>query len=361
VSSNSYTVEELAGRLDAKVYGDAKTVVSRIAPLESAGPGDLTFYSPTQRRGLREVAERLRSSRALAVIVAAPLAELTLTQISVPHPLRAVASLAELFKPAPRLDHGVHPTAVVSSSAQLGAQVAIGAFAVIGEDVQIGDRTVVHPHVVVYAGVKIGKSCVIHSGAVIREYVELGDDCLIQNGVVLGGDGFGYFSDKEEGHARIPHIGNVVLEDRVDIGANSTVDRAMLGTTRIGRSSKIDNIVMIGHNTKIGERTLVCGHTGISGSCDIGSDVILAGGVGVADHVRIGDNVRAAARAGITGDIEANRVVAGHPPVDVGLWRRQVMALRKLPGLLRELRQGSPLGTAKESGESIDDELSTEN
>lgn len=338
----NYKIGPLAEKLGGKVHGNPDAVVHRLMPLETAQAGDLTFFAPTSKRSTAELRQKLERTSATAVLLAAPDAELNIAQIAVAHPIAAVVHLAELFRPTPAVSPGVHPMAVVSPSAKLAEGVAVGAFAVIGDEVQIGAGTIIHPHVVIYEGAIIGKHCVIHAGAIIREDVELGEDCLIQNGVVLGGDGFGYFPDKQVGHRRIRHIGSVILGDRVDIGANSTVDRGMLDATRLGDAAKIDNLVMVGHNTQIGARTLVCGHVGISGSCKIGSDVILAGGVGVADHVFIGDGARVAARAGVISRVEPGTDVAGHPQVDAKLWRRRVIALGKLPKLLSELRQVLP-------------------
>jgi UDP-3-O-[3-hydroxymyristoyl] glucosamine N-acyltransferase len=337
--TKAYTVQELAQRLQAEVIGDRDKSLKRIMPLERASADDLSFLAPSSRRNQSEMLEAARRTKAGAVLVKEYDADIPATQICTPNPMAAVIGLSPLFAPAVRPEPGVHPQACVSETAVLGRNVSVGAFAVIGDFVEIGDDTVIHPHVVIYTGAVIGKQCTIHSGATIREFVRLGDDCLIQNGVVLGGDGFGYIPDKVLGHRRIPHIGTLVLDSGVDIGANSTVDRAMLGEASIGRASKIDNLVMVGHNCEIGERVLMCGMVGVSGSCKIGNDVILAGNVGVADHITIGDNVRAAAKAGITSDVSPNQDIAGHPQIPASSWRRQRVLIERLPELFRKVKE----------------------
>ncbi len=336
---NSFTASQIAEQIGGKLHGDPNVLVRRIMPLETAVEGDLTFYAPKNRKKTSALGELLRQSKASAVLLLAPQSDLPMTQISVSQPLLAVAKLAEIFRPAPAVHNGVHPLASVSRTAKLGSRVSIGAFAVVGNDVQIADGSIIHPHVVIYDGAVIGRNCVIHAGAIIRENVVLGDDCLIQNGVVLGGDGFGYMPDKEIGHRRIPHIGAVELGRGVDIGANTTIDRGMLDSTRVGDNSKIDNLCMVGHNTQIGKRAIVCGHVGISGSCNIGDDVVLAGNAGVADHITIGDRVRAAAKAGITHSVPPDTDVAGHPWTEAQRWRRQSAAISQLPELIRKVRR----------------------
>lgn len=334
------TVQHIAELIHGELRGSGAGIVSGIEPLASAGAGDLTFLAPTGRkRKSAALVETANQTQAAAVIVSNYSDDIQAPQIRVQNPMGAVVMLSQMLAPAPVPPAGVHPTAIVSPSARLGTGVSVGAYAVIGDDVEIGDKTTLHPHVVIYEGARIGSQCIIHAHASIREYVIVGDDCVIQNGVVIGGDGFGYYPDRQVGHARIPHIGTVELGDHVDCGANTTVDRAMLGATRVGASSKIDNLVMVGHNTQIGKRVLLCGKVGVSGSCDIGDDVILGGDVGVADHTVIGPRTKVAARAGITGDLAGDMIMAGHPAIEVTAWRRQSAVLPKLPELMRAFRR----------------------
>ncbi|MBP9837222.1 MAG: UDP-3-O-(3-hydroxymyristoyl)glucosamine N-acyltransferase [Proteobacteria bacterium] len=334
-----HSIKQIAQKLSATIVGDENRSFKNIKPLEQAGPEDLSFFAPTGNKKIAELMEMAKNSTAAALLVTQAYDEIKTTQIITPNPLGAIVMIATMFFSAKRPPAVVDKNAAVSPTAKIGENVSVGAFAVIGDEVEIGDNSIIHPHAVIYYGSKIGKNCQIHAGAIIRENVILGDHCVIQNGVVVGGDGFGYFPDKDIGHRHIPHIGNVVLESYVDMGANATIDRAMLGEARVGRATKIDNLVMIGHNAQIGERTLICGSSGIAGSCKIGNDVIIGGGVGVADHLTIGDKVRAIARSGITTDVPANTDVGGYPQTTAHNWRREVALIRKLPDLFKDLRE----------------------
>lgn len=332
-------VETIAQKLGAEVRGNKEVCLTQIKPLEDATKTDLSFFSPTAKRKTNSLLELARNTQAGALLIPQYEPEIHTTQIITPNPLAAVIALAPLFSRLPEAIPGVHPQAVVGDGVTLGKNVSIGAFAVIGDEVVIGDDTVIHPHVVIYAGASIGKRCILHAGAVIREFVSVGDNCVIQNGVVVGGDGFGYTPNEKGEHQRIPHLGTTVLEDGVDIGANATVDRAMLGETRIGAGTKIDNLVMVGHNVKVGKNNIFCSQVGISGSTKLGNNVVLAGQVGVADHIVIGNNVRAAARSGITRDIAENTDIGGFPAGPSDEWRRQAAITAKLPDLYKRLQE----------------------
>lgn len=332
------TTGQIAQAIGAALIGDGFIEINGIKPLETAAQTELSFFAPTSAKKRTDLLNAALASKAAAILVSQHEPQITAAQIVTPNPLGAIVMIAERFFPKPVPAPGIDPRAAVDPSASIGENVSIGAFAVVAKDVVIGPETIIHPHVVIYQGAIIGAKCVIHSGAVVREFVRLGSDCLIQNGVVVGGDGFGYFPDKEVGHRRIPHIGAVVLEDHVDLGANTTVDRATLGETTIGLGTKIDNLVMVAHNVHIGQRTLLCSQVGVSGSSTIGSDTLLAGQVGIADHVIIGDRVRVAAKSGVAADVKSQTDVGGYPATDVGTWRRVSAALLKLPQLLRRVR-----------------------
>ena len=334
------SVGEIAAMVSGTVEGDSGRKISAIQPLDIAREQDLSFYAPKTKRVAGDLRRQAAAGRAGAVLVASFEPEFPVTQIIVPNPFGAVIRLAHVFKPKFPAYEGIHPSAIVDPSASIGENVAIGPLAVVGPDAVLEDNVVLHPHVVIYPGAVIGKGCVIHSGAVVREGTKLGEGCLIQNGAVIGGDGFGYIPDPNIGHRHIPHIGITVLEDRVDMGANSTVDRAMLGETRVRRDTKIDNLVMIGHNCSIGERVIMCSQVGISGSCTVGNDVILAGQVGVADHLTIADRVKAAGQAGITSSVEEpGLAVAGLPQVPVTQWHRCATLLGRLPELFARVKR----------------------
>jgi UDP-3-O-[3-hydroxymyristoyl] glucosamine N-acyltransferase len=330
---------DIAKLVGGKLYGSPEASIENLKPLELAGPKDLSFFAPNSRKAKTALEALLSSSSAGGLLVKERITSISIPQIEVDNPMAAVIEIAKRFRPQINPAPGAHPTAVVDPSAKLGEGVAIGAYAVIGPDVVIGARSVIHPHVVIYPGASIGADCIIHSNAVIREFVVLGDDCLLQNGAVIGGDGFGYIPDKEHGHRRIPHLGTVVIGDGVDLGANATIDRGTLGATVVGRQTKIDNLVMVGHNCQIGERNIFCSQVGISGSTTIGSNVILGGKVGVADHIKIGDGARIAARSGITGHVEAGAQVGGFPARPLSDWRRIEAVISNLPRLAREVRE----------------------
>jgi UDP-3-O-[3-hydroxymyristoyl] glucosamine N-acyltransferase len=332
------TVETIAKMIGGEIHGNKEALIERVAPLDTASDKDLSFFEPTAKKQLQNFYELAQESTAAAILVQKYDPQIRATQIVTPNPLNMITRVASYFHTPVQPAGGVHHTAVIDESAKLGADVAIGAYVVIGENCVIGESTVIHPHVVVYAGTEIGAKCVIHAGAVIREHVIIGSDCLIQSGVIVGGDGFGYVPDAQVGLRRIPHVGTVVLEDGVDLGANTTVDRATLGETRIGRGTKIDNLVMIGHNNKIGSCSILCGQVGLSGSCVVGNQVVLGGQVGVADHVTIGDKTRAAAKSGIPSDTEGNIDLMGYPASPATEFWRQHASLKKLPDLLRQVR-----------------------
>ena len=328
------TTGEIAKRLSAELRGDSELLISSIKPLSSATANDLSFFSPTAKRKTVELTQQARLSAAGALLVAEFDEGFKCTQIKVPHPLGALVELAPYFKISDQ-ESGIHPTAVIHETASVSPNASIGAFVVIGARSKIGERTIIYPHTCIYQDVVIGTDGVVHAGSIIREGTQIGDNCLLQPGAVIGGDGFGYLPDKQVGHRRIPHLGQVILENDVDLGANTTIDRGTFGETRIGTGTKIDNLVMVGHNVKIGNRSLLCAQVGISGSCEIGDEVVLAGQAGVADHVKIGNRVRVAAKSGVSSDVEKGDV-AGYPHQEASKWRRNQIAIKYLPELLKK-------------------------
>lgn len=334
----SRTLGEVARHLSATLYGDPSRPVRGISPANEPIPDTISFL---KRGSIEELRALLSAPQAPAAVLVSPgLAghqELG-NVIEVANPLEAVVSLVPLFYPVLRPPPGVSPQAVIGERVSLGQDVSIGAFCVVGDDVTIGDGAILHPHVVLYAGARIGARSVLHSGVIVREHCEVGSDAVIQNGAVIGADGFGYIPIPGKGLQPVPQIGIVQLGSHVDVGANSCIDRATFGTTKIGEGTKIDNQVQIGHNVHIGQHSIVCGQSAIAGSCRIGNGVTLAGSVGIADHLTIADGVRVAARAGVTSDLSKGDY-AGHPAVPVTQWRRTQIALRKLPELLRRLNK----------------------
>ncbi|HWX24937.1 MAG TPA: UDP-3-O-(3-hydroxymyristoyl)glucosamine N-acyltransferase, partial [Vicinamibacteria bacterium] len=311
--------------------GSGEVDVRRVSGIEDAGPGDLTFLANPK------YFVKLVSTRASAIIVS-PEVESPLPCLLSPNPYLAYARAAALLHPPEVPKPGVHPTALVDPSAVLGEAVYVGPLAVIGRGVTIGPRSVVHAHVVLYPEVTIGAECTLHSGVTVRERCQLGNRVIVQNGAVVGGDGFGFAKDEQGRYQKIPQVGIVVVEDDVEIGALTAIDRAALRETRIGKGSKIDNLVQIGHSVLIGEDTVLAGQVGIAGSTRIGSRVTLAGQVGVAGHLTLGDGVVATAQTGIPRSLEAGAFVSGYPAIENRTWLKASAAFSRLPELQRRIR-----------------------
>jgi len=327
------TVKELAERLGLPFEGDGTVIITGVAALESANPGDLVFCVKPKNR------ELLERTAASAVILppgerydACPVLRSADPQLAF---VRATEVFFQPYRPAP----GLHPTAVVAPSARLGRGVSVGAFAVIGEDADVGDGSVIFPLVTVYPRVKIGSGTVIHSNAAIREDVRIGSRVIIHNGVVIGADGFGYLKAEDGRRLKIPQKGTVLIEDDVEIGANTTIDRAALGATVIRKGTKIDNLVMIAHNVEVGENAVLVAQTGIAGSAKVGRNTVLSGQVGISDHVNVGDDVVVAAKTGVTGHIPSGSFVSGSPHLDIRVWRKFWAAAPQLYELLKEFKR----------------------
>jgi UDP-3-O-[3-hydroxymyristoyl] glucosamine N-acyltransferase len=258
--------------------------------------------------------------------------------IHVADPRLALAVLLEMFGPEPEHPRGVHPTAAIAASAQLDRDVAIAAYAVIGDRARVGAETVVYPHAYVGPDAIVGSRCVLHPRVVVGERVHIGDRVVLHAGAVLGADGFGFVPGRD-GHRKIPQVGTVVVGDDVEIGANTTVDRATLGETRIGEGTKIDNLVQVAHNVHIGRRCLIAAQVGIAGSSVIEDGVMLAGQVGVSDHVRIGAGAVVLAGAGVLKDVPPGVTVSGFPARPHREELQQQAMRRRLPELMRLLRE----------------------
>jgi UDP-3-O-[3-hydroxymyristoyl] glucosamine N-acyltransferase len=313
--------------------GRPDTEIRGVAGIETAAPGELSFISNPKYAGAA------RKTRASAVIVAEDFPALSTAMLRSQNPYLDFARALELFYQAPRYAPGVHPTAVVEGSAKIGEGAHIGPYVVVQEEVRIGKGAVLLAHVVIYRGAKIGDNFFAHSHAVVREFCKIGNNVVLQNGVVVGGDGFGFAKDNQGRWHKIVQSGPTVIEDDVEIQANACVDRASVGETRIARGAKIDNLVQVGHGSKVGEDTLLCAQAGLAGSTEVGRKVILAGQVGVAGHCKIGDGAIATAQTGIPNDVPAGAIVSGYPAIDNKLWLRCVAAFNRLPEIARLLRR----------------------
>jgi UDP-3-O-[3-hydroxymyristoyl] glucosamine N-acyltransferase len=321
----------LADRVGGELVGDPERAIAGIRTLDEAGPADLSFLTRP------EYLPAARASRAGALLVGRRWSELAADQIVVPDPARALADLLELCYPEPRPRAGVHPTAVVGPGVEIAGSAHVGPYAVLGAGTRVEDGAVVHAHVVVGEECVIGARAVLHPHVVLYRRVRVGAGSVVHAGSVLGADGFGYATRGVE-HTKIPQVGDVELGDEVEIGALSAVDRALLGSTRIGDGTKIDNLVQVGHNVRIGRGAILCGQAGIAGSARLGDGVVLGGQAGVAGHLAVGDGVRVASKSAVYETVPAGETVAGIPAVPIGGWRRQQALVRRLAELWRRLR-----------------------
>jgi UDP-3-O-[3-hydroxymyristoyl] glucosamine N-acyltransferase len=324
---------EIAGILGATLQNASpETEITGVAGIEDAGPHQITFISNSKYASLA------KSTRAAAILVTPDFPAPELPVLRHANPYLAFAQTLELFYQPPKYRPGIHPTAVIDPSAGIGAGAHIGPYVVIDADAVIGADAVLLSHVVIYRGARIGDRFFAHSHAQVREFCELGSDVTLQNGVVIGADGFGFARDGGRGWHKIVQSGITRLADRVEVQANSTVDRASIGETRIGMDTKIDNLVQVGHGCSVGEHTMLCSQVGLGGSTHVGNNVILAGQVGVAGHLTIGDGAIATAQTGIPGDVAPGATVSGYPAMENRQWLRAVAVFHKLPEMAKALR-----------------------
>jgi len=327
----SFTLGRIAEALGATLEGDPERVVVAVAPLETAGPDDISFV--VNPRYLRAAA----GSRAAAVVVGRDVEGLPQALLRVDSAPAALIRLLQLFHPEAPTRPGVHAAAVVDGRARVDASASVGAGAVVEADVVVGPRSRVGALSFVGTGAVLGADVVLHPRTVLYGGVVLGDRVIVHSGAVLGADGFGYAFDGRA-HRKIPQVGGLRIEDDVEIGANTAIDRATLGDTVIRRGTKIDNLVQVGHNTEVGEDVILVSQVGISGSCTIGSRAILAGQVGVADHVTIGEGTVLTAKSGVPNSVPAGQVWSGTPSRPTAEQRRIWAAEAMLPDLVRKVR-----------------------
>jgi UDP-3-O-[3-hydroxymyristoyl] glucosamine N-acyltransferase len=331
-SGGEFTLGQLAQALGATLEGDPRRVVTGVAPLESAGPHQVSFLTHAR------YADAARTSRAGAFVAGAEAAGLPAPVLRVPAPQQALVDLLNLFHPPAPVVPGVHPTAVIAADARVDPTAAVGPHAVIDAGVRIGARVRVGPLVYLGAGVEIGEDSALGAQVVLLEGVRLGRRVVVHPGAVLGADGFGFVFDGAR-HRKIPQTGGVLVEDDVEIGANTTIDRATFGDTVIRRGTKIDNLVQIGHNVEVGEHSILVAQVGVSGSARLGRGVVLAGQVGVADHVTVGDGALVAAQGGVPSDLDAGGKYFGTPARPMIEAKRIIAAETRLPELLRRVRE----------------------
>jgi UDP-3-O-[3-hydroxymyristoyl] glucosamine N-acyltransferase len=329
-------LSDIASTLGARLE-NAKpdTEITGLASIEEAGPRQITFLAN------RKYVAAAKKTKASAVILGEDFPALPTAMLRSKNPYLAFARCAELFYQPTTYAPGIHPTAVIHSSARVGENAHIGPYVVIGENVTIGNTAVLLAHVVIYREVTIGDHFFAHAQAVIREGCRIGNNVLLQNGVVIGGDGLGFARDDGGRWHKIPQPQPVVIEDDVEIQANTCIDRASLGETRIGRGTKIDNLVQVGHGSRIGPDSLLAAQVGLAGSTEIGKRVILTGQSGVVGHCKIGDDAIVTPQSGVAGDIPAGAMVSGAPAVDHRLWLKYSSLLNKLPEIAKAVRENS--------------------
>jgi UDP-3-O-[3-hydroxymyristoyl] glucosamine N-acyltransferase len=324
-------LSELAARLECTVEGDGDIDIKRLAAIEDAGPGELTFFANPK------YADALKRTLASAVIAAPAVSGIPCAVLRTPDPYVTFARALRLFADAWRPPAGVHRLALVEPGAVVAADASIGPFVVVSEGARIGARTILYPHVNVGRDAQIGADCVVHAHVSIRERVTVGDRVVLQDGAVIGADGYGFARRRDGTHEKIPQIGGVVIEDDVEIGANTTVDRPAVGETRIGAGSKIDNLVQIAHGVQVGRNVLLAGQVGVAGSSVIEDQVTLAGQVGVAGHLTVGKGTIATAQTGIPNSVDPGSFISGYPAIPNRDWLKSSAVFRKLPELRRLL------------------------
>jgi len=327
---------ELAAQTSATIEnGTPEIEIRSAAGLDIAGPGDITFlanpkYTPqiaATKASAIFLNEGVEAGRDDIAILRAKDAYLAYT--------RAL----RLFYPERPVSPGVHPSAVIDPTAEVSPEAEIGANVVISAGCKVASGVKLFPNVTIYDGVSIGEGSVLHSGVSVRENCEVGRRCIIHNNTTIGSDGFGYAKDEEKRWLKIPQVGRVVLEDDVEIGANTAIDCASVGETRIKRGAKIDNLVQIGHSCTVGEDALICSQTGLAGSSVIGKRVILAGQVGIAGHLKVGDDAVITAKSATSHDVEPGKIISGIPGFDNKEWLRSTAAYRRLGELARTIRE----------------------
>ena len=333
----TFTLAELAVRVGGAVDGDGSLRLAGVAALENAGPEHVSFFSNRKYRAAFE------ASRAGAVVVE-PGEKVAQgrTVLRIRNAYLAFAKITTLFHPPPAALPGVAPSAVINPAARVHPSAQVAALASVGAEAEVGPRTIVGPGVHLGDGVRVGADCLLHPGAVVRERCVLGDRVIVQPGAVIGSDGFGFAFDPEgEGagprHYKFPQVGIVVVEDDVEIGAGTCIDRAALGVTRIGRGAKIDNLVQIAHNVEVGPLSILVAQAGIAGSTKLGMGVVMGGQVGVIGHLTLGDGVKIGAQSGVMEDIGPGEVWSGSPAQPHVEWLKAVAALEKLAEMRREL------------------------
>ena len=330
-----FTASAIAGFLKGDIIGNPEIKVNTIAKIEEGQSGALSFLAnPKYEHYLYDT----KSSIVLVNKTFVPSAAVSATMIKVENAYEAFASLLRLVDQSRPRKKGIHPSAIIEPTAKVGSDVYIGPYSYIGENCIIGDGCCVYPQVYVGDNTKLGNNCIINPGVKIYHDCVIGEGCIIHAGSVIGSDGFGFAPQSDNEYMKIPQLGNVVLEDNVEIGANVTIDRATMGSTFIRKGVKLDNLIQIGHNVEVGENTVMAAQTGISGSTKVGKNCMFGGQVGLAGHIRIANGTKIGAQGGILGDVkEENSVIIGSPAIEFRQFLKSSVIFRKLPEMKAKL------------------------
>lgn len=332
-------LSDVAQKLGCRLEGSPDIEIRGVSGIEHADAGQVTFLAN------RRYFPLLKTTRASAVLVEEGIAlerdaaSPPLAALRSANPYLAFAHAIELFYQAPRYAPGIHPTAIIAKSARIGEGAHVGPYCYIDDEVEIGRRAVLHSFVSVYRGAKIGDEFFAHAHAVVREYCRIGNRVILQNGAVIGGDGLGFAKQKDGSWYKMMQSGPAVLEDDVEVQSNACVDRATVGETRIGRGSKLDDLVLVGHASRVGADTMLCGQVGLAGSTKVGSNCILAGQVGTAGHLSVGDGTVITAQSGVPNDVPPRSLYSGYPAVDNRQWLKTMAVLNRLPELQKRVRE----------------------
>ena len=331
-----FSAEQIAGLLGGKVVGDPNVKVNNIARIEEGSPGMLSFLANPKYE------DHLYTCESSVVLVNndfTPTKEVKPTMIKVPDAYMAFAAILNEYQKLRANKVGTHTSAFIEESSTIGENIYLGANVYIGDGCSIGDNVKIYPNTYISDNVKIGDNVTIFAGVKIYHDSVIGNHCTLHSGVVIGSDGFGFAPNSENNYQKVPQIGNVTIEDHVEVGSNTTIDRATIGSTIIRKGVKLDNLIQIAHNVEIGENTVIAAQTGVAGSSKIGKNCMIGGQVGIVGHIKIADEVKIAAQSGVGSSInEKGKIIQGSPAFDIGDYKRSYVYFRKLPNLINELK-----------------------
>lgn len=333
----NFKASQIAEFLKGKIDGDPEAVVTDVSKIEEGKENTLTFLANPK------YSKYIYETKASVVIVNddfTPEKELSVTLIRVPNAYQALATLLDLYEKSVPQKTGIEQPSYIDNSASLGEDIYVGAFAYIGQNVKLGNNVKIYPQSYIGDNVEIKENSIIYAGVKIYRNCKIGNNCIIHSGAVIGSDGFGFAPDENGEYKKIAQIGNVILEDNIEIGSNTTIDRATMGSTLIHRGAKLDNLIQIGHNVEVGSRTVMAAQTGIAGSTKIGKECMMGGQVGIAGHLNIPDRVKFGAQAGVPNSVKKEgAVLLGTPAIDATNFAKSFIIFKNLPDIYRKLNE----------------------